>query len=367
MFTPIVSADQLPQVGVACEKTTLDFKKELTADAFEAAKDVAAFANAAGGTLLIGAQAQGEVVAKYFPMTSDKASAAQRFYEQSVRDRCRPGPLTRIEHLPHEGGVVLAINVQPSLGQPVGVEFKKTGNAQGDWPQGVYLYPVRVGSHTRPILPEQMTMFVDAKFRRNVLALRGAEGQRIVLFGFTQSGNWLDSFQIVEVNEVDNSVNLQCEDDGKKVDVSLPIDKLQSVWRDGHGLKAGIHGYLEYIDWAHGVDGTLSIHKMVFLEIAPPRGSYGGRRRSKLAPIALPTLTTATPWAARRGRPPRARAARRSRCARRSPASGRRSRAGARRCWRSTGPAGRAPCGASARRARRRRRQGRPWPGTWRP
>lgn len=276
MFTPIVSADQLPQVGVTCEKTTLDFKVTPNTDAFEVAKDVAAFANAAGGTLLLGGSTTGEVVSAYVPLTAADASAAQRFYEQSVRDRCRPGPLTAVEHIPRDGGVVVAINIWPSLGQPVGAEFKKVGNQQGSWPQGVYLYPVRVGSHTRPILPEQMHMFVDAKFRRNAIALRGCEGQRIILFGYDKTGAWLEAFTVATVDEFANLLSLRFDGKDDSRNISLPIDLLESVWRDADGWKARVPGHIAPVNWFKDVGAEISKNGMIFHRFEPPQ-SYRDR------------------------------------------------------------------------------------------
>jgi predicted HTH transcriptional regulator len=146
MFSPIESPSQLPQPGVANERATVDFKVKLeAAERFEPAKDVAAFANGEGGTLLVGAAGSDESVAKYLPMSQAEASTTQRAYEEGVRDRCHPRPIFTVDHLDYGTGEVVAINVWPSVGQPVGVELKQDDLVNKL--QGVFFYPVRVGAH----------------------------------------------------------------------------------------------------------------------------------------------------------------------------------------------------------------------------
>jgi hypothetical protein len=102
--------------GRANETRTIDFKAEPADDPFEIAKDVAAFANAEGGTILIGAKGKGEYLASYEPMTTTKASEVQRSYNNAVKSRCRPDPFFNVVGLPKDDGVVLAVNVSPFPG-----------------------------------------------------------------------------------------------------------------------------------------------------------------------------------------------------------------------------------------------------------
>lgn len=78
MFSPIEVVTQLPNVDVGFEKASLDFKvKALGTERFEAAKDVTAFANGFGGTIIVDAAAGGEFVKKYLPLTPEAASGTQ--------------------------------------------------------------------------------------------------------------------------------------------------------------------------------------------------------------------------------------------------------------------------------------------------
>src|SRR5947207_14973186 len=95
LFKLIMRPEDLPPVGSAREILALDFKRDLydLAKPFEMAKDVAAFANASGGSILVGAdedQAR-HVLASYKPISGEAIAAAQRgAVSGAVRDRCGP-------------------------------------------------------------------------------------------------------------------------------------------------------------------------------------------------------------------------------------------------------------------------------------
>ena len=115
---PFPFTHELPAVG-STESDSLDFKTEVkpvvgkvSADRFELAKDVAAFANAAGGTLLIGA-CGGSVLTAFKPIDEATAAWLAREYEEAVRDRCAPPVSIRVENIPSGDGVVVAVHVPP--------------------------------------------------------------------------------------------------------------------------------------------------------------------------------------------------------------------------------------------------------------
>jgi predicted HTH transcriptional regulator len=120
LFVPWTDASTLPAVGAGpIERATLDMKLELpTVDRFHMAKDVAAFANHVGGTLLVGVLEKGGIVRRHQPMTPVAAAALQREFDEAVRDRCRPLPVIDFASVPapDAAGVVLAVNVSPYFG-----------------------------------------------------------------------------------------------------------------------------------------------------------------------------------------------------------------------------------------------------------
>ncbi|MBK6692428.1 MAG: ATP-binding protein [Myxococcales bacterium] len=123
-FAPITTAAHLPAADSAYERSTLDFKATSSPKpTFEQAKDVAAFANRFGGTILIGFEERGDGrVGVLKPLTESYAAGVKNAVSNAVRDRCRPSPTVDIDVIAvGEDQRVLAVNVSPFFGQPVGV------------------------------------------------------------------------------------------------------------------------------------------------------------------------------------------------------------------------------------------------------
>ncbi len=139
-FDPITIASQLPAVGASYERSTLDFKKTSSAKPTqEQAKDVAAFANRFGGTLLIGFEERSDGrVGNIEALPSTHAANVKSAISQAVRDRCRPSPTVDVDIIDiGEAACVLAVNVSPFFGQPVGVIAGDLGR------EPAYLFPFR--------------------------------------------------------------------------------------------------------------------------------------------------------------------------------------------------------------------------------
>jgi hypothetical protein len=104
------------------------------ADFGEMAKDVAAFANAAGGVIVVGVDHQNGAAQRY-PLSLAEANELVELYSQAVRDRCSPRPLIEpcaIDIGPEPGKppderFVVAVNLWPYPDQPVGVTYSVLG------------------------------------------------------------------------------------------------------------------------------------------------------------------------------------------------------------------------------------------------
>jgi hypothetical protein len=172
-FARIVSPQDLPAIG-ARESPTLDFKRELAPDAppFEAAKDVAAMASAYGGVLLVGAvedRATGKLV-RWKPMALADAQRVVATVEQAAQQRCLPVPLVNVVAIPHpDGDFVVAVNVFPTLDQPVGVRTK--GDPSLGWGDDAYVFPVRLSTRTSFLRPDQLAMLMNPEVRRVIILL----------------------------------------------------------------------------------------------------------------------------------------------------------------------------------------------------
>jgi len=247
-FTPVENANQLPDIGSSVEGRIIDFKREHKANRLECAKDVAGFANASGGTILIGAQAKGDRLEAYVPLADGDAQTTKRDYEEAIRDRCGPAPIFDIAFLVHDSGVIVAVNVWPMPGQPVGVELLKKDLADYEREfEGTYFYPLRVGSQTRAILPEQMPMFIDAKSRKVATLLSRAIGSALVMCvpKYEKNRFWRDELKLVAVDVQNNCIALEL--DGE-YHVSVPLDMVEAAWFEGPRAFIAVSGYIDRYD-----------------------------------------------------------------------------------------------------------------------
>ena len=92
-FEPLHEGSQLPEVGQVGEHQQLDLKGPPPTgqawNAYESAKDVAAFANGLGGTLLVGVHEDTSrgTVGKYSVFSPTEANRVTRAYEDAILDR----------------------------------------------------------------------------------------------------------------------------------------------------------------------------------------------------------------------------------------------------------------------------------------
>ncbi|MGO8998105.1 MAG: helix-turn-helix domain-containing protein [Polyangiaceae bacterium] len=209
LFTPVLQEADLPAVERGYEHTTLDAKTSARKGGNappapfsdpELAKDVAAFANALGGTVLVGAREDlpRGVIAAYVPLAETDAKETTEHYNVAASSFCSPRPLIQVARIPLAGGVVLAVNVWPFIGQLVGVSEDGTGR-QGR----AFRFPYRVGNAAVWIEPEQHVMFMIPAIRRTVILLESipldARGELQIMFtDRSQSGPG-----VVRLDEVD--------------------------------------------------------------------------------------------------------------------------------------------------------------------
>jgi hypothetical protein len=239
LFTPILDASRLPKRGEGYERATLDLKETASPKpGFHHAKDVAAFANHLGGTLLIGAQETDGRIGEYKPLTEQTVTAIQAAFSQAVRDRCSPHPLFDFARFPLDGGVVLAVNVWPYIGQVVGVAVKNEKRQDG-FGEDSYAFPIRVGIDATYLLPEQLPMFMLPEVRRFVILLRAIPRDTVISLVFNRRTGYphRPAAKVIEVDELGNSVKFLeiLEGGGPRpgIDKFVPLDKIETVYRTG--------------------------------------------------------------------------------------------------------------------------------------
>src|SRR5665213_1663216 len=93
-FRPILVPADLPVLG-EIESHVFDCKATLPdpVQPFRLARQVAAFANSVGGTILIGAVEQNEALTAYRPFDEERARHVLTAYHDATRTLCSPIPL----------------------------------------------------------------------------------------------------------------------------------------------------------------------------------------------------------------------------------------------------------------------------------
>jgi schlafen family protein len=224
----------------------------------EMAKDVAAFANALGGAIIIGAN-EGATEPDYSsPLSSNHAAGIENEFDQAVRHFCRPSPTAHVRTIPvpgHSAKVLLVVNVEPIVDQPVA--------ARHPTDKDMWRFPLRVGRHTEYLLPEQLPLHMNSKARRaKLLLLRTVDaGGDIDLFTVPSGGSrhatiqGSDHFVVVSVDD-DSGGSLVLRATSETLghqSVTIPIDDIEAVWLQHTGRWAvRASGRLEQFNAADG-------------------------------------------------------------------------------------------------------------------
>jgi len=165
MLKVVRNADDLPKVGDN-ETLTLDFKQTVDPKNLgELAKDMAAFANSQGGTIIVGAVEENEQLTRYEPLSEAFVNEVKRAYDHALRDRCSPPPAVEARTITVKGGVIVAVTVQPLDGHPVAVSLKRGEKTPAE---GLYWFPHRKGTHAVPLTPDELLRFMVLSDRRKV-------------------------------------------------------------------------------------------------------------------------------------------------------------------------------------------------------
>jgi hypothetical protein len=232
LFRVIQHEGDLPAEGAGAERLSFDLKQTYgdPPDREEMAKDMAAFANASGGVVLVGVvedQRHG-VVGRYFPLDRAAAQEVKRTLSEAVRDFCSPIPLVDVAVVFRGSGFVVAANVSPFPAQAVGVRSQQTANS--------YCFPLRTATDTAFIRPEQLAMLMLPEVRRVVIHLSAIKVPDKIVIVF-KSPNVSPSppvrweFEFEELRMLDNVVAL-LSDPPSRERLLVPLDQIRTVWRE---------------------------------------------------------------------------------------------------------------------------------------
>lgn len=245
-YARIETTADLPPAGPlnarAREKSDLDFKTFADkAKMWEHAKDIAAFSNALGGVLLVGADDKtGNLV--YPGITGQTVNEIKVIYEAAAQ-LCSPSPVVDVIPIPEKN--LVAVNVEPFVEQlvaaPAGTKDKNGVEKKHDI---AWVFPIRQASQTEFIRPENLAMYMNREVRRAVLLLakipEEARQQVVVHFHVNKTsmtealgvaemtlsiGNVSPDANFVELVHRDGSFFQRCR---------VPLTDVQDVWEFKH-------------------------------------------------------------------------------------------------------------------------------------
>jgi hypothetical protein len=243
-YEPVRTLADLRALAGSTEGRSLDFKGRVdTSEWWEMAKDIAAFANHVGGTILVGASEQPDGTATFFGIDQQDAVDAAREYENVAKDKCNPRPLVVPDPIALPSGpIVLAVNVDPYPLAPVGAMFYERNKNGAPVTCDAWRFPLRVGKHNVPLQPDQIAMFMEPQIRRTAILLEGIPGAARAKVKLVWVGWWDDkgrpNMSEIEVvmNGVDVAANVLSVSRGS--DARIPLDDVESVWEAQGGLWA---------------------------------------------------------------------------------------------------------------------------------
>jgi predicted HTH transcriptional regulator len=232
--------DQLQTLIGQTETPDIDFKGAAYPEGdFEIGKDIVAFANTLGGSIVIGASTAAKTRCTGFHgiPSAEAAREAERI-ERVAKDFCRPTPFVialpiELPTKPKSSVVVVSIGMSPAA--PLGCNLKSAHN-------DAWLFPYRVGSQTKYLSPDQFGAFESMTARRIaalLMSIPEKEQKDVTLRWFVPNSNGLEvpnpnKKKEVRLEEVKIENNAASFCDASKIEGkwSIPLDEITTVWRD---------------------------------------------------------------------------------------------------------------------------------------
>jgi hypothetical protein len=250
-WKPITTIEELVarfENSVLDYKTTYDLAKDDVR--FDIASDVAAFANAFGGSIVVGIrEARGKAVeipgVVNVPLLLKEVATAPE-------QHCVPVPSSPEEHeltvtpeiarhllpegaqLPNAPVTTVSLNVQPDARAPIGVLRFTKGPKGSKGMEHLYRFPQRLDDQTRSLDPTELPMWMNSHERRVALSLNGIPPDARVTV-FAQDGSEIPPRETeVHVRSVDGSASIVVvEGIGPDSPIArIPLIYVEAVWQD---------------------------------------------------------------------------------------------------------------------------------------
>lgn len=234
-YKPIVDTSQLPPEGPMAEDLRFDMKLKVAGQLgaeVDLANDVAAFANAAGGVLLVGANEHPPNSGILDAYVSMNHAAAQEIGERLKRALalCSPKPIAEAKPigLADGSGYVVAINCDPYGAPPIGVAQPGQGGGEKWW-----AFPARRGRDTHNLRPEELATIMEPHLRRMLFLLDRlpkSDPTRHAIARFHSASGTVATYFVLSIDAERSSLRLQSTQDPQEV--IIPLDTVRMVWRE---------------------------------------------------------------------------------------------------------------------------------------
>jgi hypothetical protein len=232
-FQPIRETRDLPPAGPttrAAEGERRDFKQTYAPNNHrEMAKDMAAFANAMGGAIIIGTTQDSDPL-DYPGLPRAFAEDLSNEFDLTLRSDLSPKPFVErviVDSPLANGNVVLAVNVHPYPDQVVGAR----------WDVDLWRFPVRTGAQTTFRDPAMLPLFTAAS-RRAAILLDGIPAGADIDVHLSNrvggGGHGLGRHRFVGVDHDLNVVKLEKLQPGRD-SVWYPLDQVLTVYQGADG------------------------------------------------------------------------------------------------------------------------------------
>lgn len=287
-WEPITPENVVAKLCGASEHAISDFKlKYETNDRskrFEIAKDVCAFANHLGGTIIVGAKegkgSQRGQIETFVPLTDPSAGELVTVVDEAVKLYCLPVPLANAQEIvlddaqvtailrrPGSATSIVAINVQPALNTPIGCltcsdeckECKTSGakcSCKGKQIDHAYRFPIRTIESARYLRPDELAKTMNAIERRALLELHAIESEPTITVWFNRGSGTKTAPRLCQIERLDPEL-LICVlgdrapggRDGRDTrSVEIPLTFVRATWRTSAGWNVSIDGIaFEYV------------------------------------------------------------------------------------------------------------------------
>jgi hypothetical protein len=255
-WTRLSQANAIGELQTATERTVFDLKRTYDLSdlktVFEIAKDIVAFANNVGGTILVGGvEGSGDKKGRAVHFQT-VASAPLLEAVQKAIAMCRPVPVVTPEVIklteqdqqivlgtpaPAAAPVELvALNVPPMLSTPVGAPVC---DSAGKRVEHAYRFPIRRIEGTEWLRPEELVFYMNSRERQILLQLEGipaAERDVVNLWSVSPNEGGRELRKQVALVGVD-SANLVLTLEKRAGEVTpvvarIPLAFVRAVWRD---------------------------------------------------------------------------------------------------------------------------------------